>query len=145
MPTYVVDASVLVSDAQPYEVAHPEAFALLHRISGEKWPIYLPTIALAEVGASIVRNTGQASLAQRVLARYQTSRHIELVAIDATLGRLAAQIGVQQRIRGCDAIYVALAQVMNATLITLDTEQRQRAPSSVVARTPVEELAALNS
>lgn len=59
------------------------------------------------------------------------------------LGHLAAELAAQHQIRGCDAIYVALAQQRGATLITLDNQQRQRVPPNVVARTPAEELAAL--
>jgi predicted nucleic acid-binding protein len=143
MPNYVVDASVFVSDAQPYEANHVDSFTLLLRISREGWPIYMPAITQAEVGASIVRNTGRSDLAQRLMARYQTADHIRVIPVDTTLGYFAAQIAIQQRIRGCDAIYMALAQVMNATLITLDREQRERAPATVTARTPAEELAQL--
>jgi len=37
---------------------------------------------------------------------------------------------------------VALAQHLGAILVTLDGEQRQRAPEAVVARTPAAALAA---
>jgi predicted nucleic acid-binding protein len=143
MPSYVVDASVFVADVQPYETDHADSFALLLRISQEGWPIYMPSITQAEVGASIVRNTGRSDLAQRLMVRYQMADHIKVIPVDATLGYFAAQVAIQQRIRGCDAVYVALAQVMNATLITLDREQCERAPATVAARTPTEELAQL--
>ncbi len=44
------------------------------------------------------------------------------------------------RQRSCDAVYVALAQQRNATLITLDGQQRERVPPDVLAYTPAEAL-----
>ena len=54
---------------------------------------------------------------------------------------MAAELAAERQIRGCDAVYVALAQQCGATLITLDGQQRERVPPGVVACTPVEELA----
>ena len=53
----------------------------------------------------------------------------------------AAELAAQQQIRGCDAVYVALARQRGAVLITLDRQQRDRVPPDVVARTPAQELA----
>ena len=63
------------------------------------------------------------------------------IAVDLALGDLATEIAARQRIRGCDAVYVALARREQAILITLDDQQRERAPSSVTARTPAQALA----
>jgi hypothetical protein len=49
--------------------------------------------------------------------------------VERTLGDLAAEIAARYQIRGCDALYVALAQ------------QRERVPAYVVARSPAQELA----
>ena len=57
------------------------------------------------------------------------------------MGLAAAQVAAGHRIRGCDAVYVALAYVQEAVLITLDVEQRERTPPSIPARTPAQVLA----
>jgi predicted nucleic acid-binding protein len=142
-PTYVVDTSVFMADAQPEEPHHGEAAALLGRALQEQWLILAPVIVLAEVAASIARNTGNPLLARLFISSLTSHAHIRIVEVDQLLGALAADIAAQHRSRGCDAIYIALAQVMNATLITLDKEQRGRVPSSVTARSPAEELALL--
>jgi predicted nucleic acid-binding protein len=82
------------------------------------------------------------TLVRRVLAILQEP-YIEIVAVDEPVGVLAADLAAQYRIRGCDAVYVALALLRNAVLITLDQEQRQRVPPTLIARTPAEELASL--
>jgi len=71
--------------------------------------------------------------------------YVAVVDVDVTMGQFAANLAMQHRIRGCDAVYVALAQMRNAVLITLDPEQRQRVPPGVTARTPAEELGFLQN
>jgi predicted nucleic acid-binding protein len=138
---YVIDASVHVADARPQEPKHREARALLACVAAEGLPVYLPEIVLAEVAAAISRGTGRAEVAQRLAATLRRVPHFAYVAVDAALGDLAAQISARYQIRGCDAVYVALALERNATLITLDQQQRVRVPAGIIARTPAEELA----
>ena len=139
---YVIDASVHVADARPQEPHHAEVQALLTRVAAEGRVVYLPVIVLAEVAAAISRGTGRAALAVRLTAILRRVPHFEFVPVDDALGQLAAELAAQHQTRGCDAIYVALAQQRGAALITLDREQRERVPPDVVARTPSEELAA---
>jgi predicted nucleic acid-binding protein len=141
---YVIDTSVYMADAQPAEPYHAVAFGLLQRIAAKNWQIYAPTIVLAELAASIARNTGNPVLARQFVTELSLQPHIEIIAVDVLLGNLAADLAAQHRIRGCDAIYVALALRRNAVLITLDRQQRERVPTTVTARTPSEELAFLN-
>lgn len=140
---YVVDTSVFLASMQVAEVYHADALALLERMETNEWPIYLPMIALSEIAGSLARTNGNPELAQRLTRLLRQQPHIALIAVDDRLGNLAADVAAQQRIRGCNAIYVALAQMYVATLITLDQEQIQRAPLGVTARTPGQELALL--
>ena len=137
---YVIDASVLLSSLRLSEPDHVESLRLLKQIERSGWQIYVPTILMAEIAAGITRNMGKARRAQQVLAMIASQTHIDIVDVDERLGGLAATIAAQQLIRGCDAIYVALAQMRNATLITLDLEQRDHVPVDVIARTPAQEL-----
>ena len=137
---YVIDASVHVADIRLHEPHHDEARALLNRVTAEGWPVYLPMIVLAEIAAAISRGTGKPALAQRLITTLRQMPHFELVPIDDELGQLAAELAADHSIRGCDAVYVALAQQRRATLITLDHQQRERVPPDVTACTPAEEL-----
>ncbi len=69
---------------------------------------------------------------------------VRIVIVDESLGNLATEVAAAYRIRGCDAVYVALAQMKHAVLITLDGQQRERAPIQVRARTPAGELAVID-
>lgn len=137
---YVIDASVHVADARPQEPHHAEAQALLAQVAAERRVVCLPVIVLAEVAAAISRGTGRPVLARRLTAALRRVPHFQFVPVDDALGQLAADLAAQHQIRGCDAIYVALAQQRGATLITLDRQQRERMPPGVVAHTPAEEL-----
>lgn len=140
-PHYVIDASVFVADALPWDRFHADSSALLLRLIALQHLILTPTIMLAEVAASIARQTDDPATAQQYVLVLQQLPYFQLRDVDLALGYQALQVGVQQRIRGCDAIYVALAQLHGATLITLDQEQIQRKPIGLIVRTPGEELA----
>jgi len=144
-PVYVIDANVFVSDAHPGERFHATSAALFLRIAVEQWQVLVPAIMPAEVAAGIARQTEDAATAQQFVRLLQRLPHIQVVDVDHNLGNLAAGLAAQHRIRGCDAIYVALAQLHNAVLITLDQEQWQRVPPDIVARTPAEELLVLQT
>jgi predicted nucleic acid-binding protein len=138
---YVIDASVHVADAHPGEPHHIQARALLARIAASGRKVYLPMIVLPEIAAAISRGTGRRDLGQRLVRLVRRVPHFELVPVDDALGQWAAEVAARYQIRGCDAVYVALAQRQAARLITLDRQQMERVPPDVVARTPVQELA----
>lgn len=138
---YVIDASVHVADARPQEPHHAEARALLTRVAEQNIPVFLPEIVLAEIAAGISRGTGQIAVAQRLVDVLRRVPQFVFVPIEPTLGDLAAEVATKNQVRGCDAVYVALAQQHDAILITLDRQQRERVPAQVVARSPAEELA----
>jgi predicted nucleic acid-binding protein len=138
---YVIDASVHVADARPQEPHHIEARTLLARMAAENHQVYLPEVVLAEIAAAISRGTGQIALALRLTAALRRVPHFQFVPVEQTLGDLAAEIAARYQIRGCDAVYAALAQQQGAVLITLDRQQRERLPAHIVAQSPAEELA----
>ncbi len=142
---YVVDASVFVSASQPLEQFNTDCSVLLKRIAIEAWTIYVPAIMFAEVSASIARNTGNEHLAQRLTTLLYRLPHLQVIAVDETFALTAANLAAEQRIRGCDAMYVTAAQMMRARLITLDKEQLQRSPTQVIVKTPAAELLELSN
>ena len=138
---YVIDTSVHVADARPQEPHHDEARAMLAWIASQDIPVFLPEIVLAEIAAGISRGTGQIAVAQRLVGTLRRVPQFVFVSVDHTLGDLAADIAARYQIRGCDAVYVALAQQRDAVLITLDRQQRERVPPHIIARSPAEEMA----
>ena len=140
---FVLDASVLVAFMRPGEPYHRDADALLKRLTQTPAALFVPAIAFAEVAAALARGENDTELALRALASLSQLRGLRIVTIDENLGGLAAQTAASYRIRGCDAVYVALSLTLNATLITLDRQQRERSPQTVIAQTPGELLSSL--
>ena len=138
---YVIDTSVHIADIRLEEPHHQQARALLDLLAAEGVDVILPVIVLAEVATAISRGTGRHELARRLTAALRSVSNFEFVPVDDALGDLAADLAAEYQIRGCDAVYVALALQRGATLITLDQQQRKRVPPQLLARTPAEELA----
>ena len=64
---------------------------------------------------------------------------ITFYEVDEVLADVSARVAARYRLRGADAVYVAVARVSGSTLITLDYQQRHRAadlvPTMTVPRT----------
>lgn len=137
----VLDASVLVAATRPNEPFHVDAQACVKRLMAEEIILLIPTIALVELASAFARSGADANLTEQVVVMYRQHPDLKMVSVDEALANAAVTMAARQRIRGCDAIYVALAQERWAVLITLDNEQRLRVPSDVTAWTPSELLA----
>jgi len=137
----VLDASVLVARLRVAEPGYPESALALRRMVAGGARLLVPGLALAEVAAALARGVGDARLARQAVDDLERLPGLRIVAVDMRLGRIAATVALRQRLRGCDAVYVALAQVAQAVLVTLDRDQIERSPAGVVVRTPAEWMA----
>lgn len=142
---FVVDASVHIADMRPSELHHPAARAFMDTVRQSGMPIYGPIIVLAEIAGGLARGTGRADLARREIRLLQRLPNFVFVPVDEALGRLAAETAAAYQIRGCDALYVALAQQLDATLVTLDAEQGRRGLAVVTTQTPEAALNRFNT
>ena len=132
----VIDASVYVALVNAHEAAHASSWAWFGQANFAGEPMYAPVILLAEVAAALGRGAGDPALAHRVVQQLLHSRVIELALVTTTMAERAAAIAADYRIRGCDAIYVALAEQLGDELVTLDRQQLERGRAVVVTREP---------
>jgi predicted nucleic acid-binding protein len=142
--TFTVDASVFLNAFNPYETGYAESHRLLAELQSQALPIIVPTLLLTETAAAIARGRDDADLARAFTAALRRLPHLVWVPVDATLAQQAADIAAQHRLRGSDAVYVAVAVRFGSTLITLDREQRERTADVIVARYPTEALAGVD-
>jgi predicted nucleic acid-binding protein len=98
--------------------------------------IIAPSILLAEVGGAVARRTGDTSLAHRIVRELLANPRLRIIPISGYLALTGARIAIDLRLKGADAIYVAVARDFGATLVTWDREQRQRSSSAISAITP---------
>ena len=136
MTMFVVDASVWVSIFLPQDVHHRVARRWLDDRLASGEAIVSPVLLLSEVGGAIARQTKSPEMAARVLKFIEGTPGLRLVPVDHRLGRAAANLAVQLRLRGADAVYVAVAAHLKIPLVTLDVEQRERAQELIEVRMP---------
>lgn len=94
-----------------------------------------PSLLLAEVSGSVARQTGVPALGARALAAILSLPSTRIVTMDSELIDLAARVASYHRLRGADAIYIALARQLDMPLVTWDREQLERA-AGIRTRTP---------
>jgi predicted nucleic acid-binding protein len=97
-------------------------------------------MALAEISGALARVTGDSNAGLAANRMIQNLGFVRLVPVDAGLARLGAATASTLKLRGCDAIYVALAQRLGVPLITWDREQRERGGMVIQAMTPEQAL-----
>jgi predicted nucleic acid-binding protein len=133
---YVVDASVWVSHLVSTDSYHPASQEWLERQVARLEVVASPAILLAEVGGAVARRTGDSQLGTQALALMQRLPNLQVLEIDATFARFSADLAADLRLRGADAMHVALAQRLDIPLITWDREQLHRGLAAVSALTP---------
>ena len=109
----VVDASVWVSRLVPQDAHHAESRDWLDRQVARGGLLVAPILLLAEVAGAVSRRTGQSRLAKRAVETLLRVPGLRLVAMDRRLGRTAADLAAQLKLRGADAVYVATAEHLN--------------------------------
>jgi len=132
----VIDASVAVALVNSHEQEHGTSWAWLEQARATGESVTAPVILLAEVAAALSRGMGDSPLAQRVVQRLAQSELVELTPVTLIMAQQAAAIAAEHRIRGCDAIYVALAEQLGEQLVTLDRQQLERGAAVVGVRVP---------
>lgn len=134
----VVDASVVTAYFKRDDVGHAAAATWLRAMVRAGQPIAAPVVLLAEVGAAVRRSTGNAMLGHAVVAELRQLPGLRLVAVSEALAVNAADIAVRHAMRGCDALYVAVAEQLGEPLVSLDAEQLARGGAVVRTVRPEE-------
>jgi predicted nucleic acid-binding protein len=132
----VLDASVCVALFHRGDPGHLASRRWLAERQGEEEPIVSPVILLAEVAAALGRGLGDADLAREAVRLLRGRHLVELFPVTEALAARAAEIAADQKIRGCDAVYVALARQLDMELVTQDLQQLERGAAVVATRLP---------
>ena len=135
----VIDASVWISSLLTGDVNHTRTLTWLRRQIAATTSLFAPMLFLSEVSGGVVRRTGRPRLARRVLNDLLAAPTLRLVPVDEHLARSAADLAIELRLRGADALYVAVARDLGIPLVTWDREQRERAGAVVATFTPADQ------
>ncbi len=139
-PRYTVDASVFVNAFNPHEDGHAESLAILVAIQEREDPIIVPTLLVPEIASAVARASDDSVGAIQYADATAALPHLTTVALSPTMARHAAELAATHRLRGADAVYVAVARRYGTTLVSRDEEQRSRGSAIVTCQTPEEAL-----
>jgi predicted nucleic acid-binding protein len=131
-----VDASVFVNAFIPTESGSDQSLEFITRLRTEGIPLIQPTLFLPEVIASVARKKGNAELALALAQELRKYSGLTLTTLDENLADFASEVAANNRLRGSDAVYAAVALRFGTELITLDREQLDRLPKLLTVRTP---------
>ena len=137
---YTVDASVFVNAFNPHEKGHADSLAVLAKIQERGDPVIVPTLLLPEIASAVARASDDNAGALQYANATAGLPHLTLVTVSPTLARQAAELAATRRLRGADALYVAVARRYGTTLVSLDEEQRSRGSAVVACQTPEETI-----
>lgn len=132
----VMDASAWISLLLAQDAHHTATRDWYGRYIQSDGAIVEPVTLLSEVSGALARRTGDLELADDSVAYIRGSQSVRVVILDDDLGVAAARVAADLRLRGADAVYVALALREGVPLVTWDWEQRERAAAIIEARTP---------
>ncbi len=132
----VVDASVYVALIHRHEEGHEASWAWLRQALQAEEAITAPTLLVAEVAAALGRGLGDPELAHRAVEQILSRNVVELAPVSISLATRAGLIAADARLRGSDAVYVALAEQLDDELVTLDRQQLERGAALVPTRRP---------
>lgn len=135
-----IDAAVFVADAVSGDVHHSESARFLQETRRRNITVLCPLLCPIEVGAAVMRRTGNQVSAQGAIQVVRTLPQSRLAPLNERRAVAAEQAAIQLRLRGADSIYVATPQEFGTTLVTCDTEVITRAAPFVTVTTPTDWL-----
>lgn len=138
----IVDTSVWVAGLLEQDVHHEAGLACMGRFISERQPVTVPVLVWAEIAGAIARRSGDAEKALEVTRFIAAQEWLTSQALDAALAEESARHAARLRLRGADAVYVALAARRRVPLLTLDVEMLARGQGLVQVLTPEQWLAA---
>ncbi|MCB0215073.1 MAG: type II toxin-antitoxin system VapC family toxin [Caldilineae bacterium] len=132
----VVDASVWVAWLTASDAHHAQSRAWLATWLDRSRTLTTPELAIVEVAGAIARRSGRPELGRRAAAAVMACPSLDVYRMEAHDVRLATTLAADRRLRGADAIYVALAQALDLPLVTWDAEQIENSRGLVEAHRP---------
>lgn len=136
-----MDASVFVNAFNPHEAGHAASLEILSHIQRQGDPVIVPALLVTEVASAVARASDDTAGALNYVEALTALPHLTLIAVTPAVAREAADLAATHRLRGADAIYVAVALRYGTILVTRDGEQRARGAAVVTCQTPEEALA----
>jgi predicted nucleic acid-binding protein len=131
-----IDANVWLSAADPRE-GHQEASAqFLAVVLGSTETLDSPLLLQVELVGALARKSGGSEDGLQLLKEVTSIPSQRWHPLDVELTSAACALAGELRLRGAEAVYVAVAAQAGSTFITLDREVQARAGRVIPVSTP---------
>ena len=132
----IVDASVWIASVLDKDAHHQVSLAFMHRFVKEQQIATVPLLVWAEIAGAVARRTGDADRGIKVAEFIAAKVWVRGLPLDASLANESMRLAANLKLRGADAVYVALATTHCEPLLTLDSEMLERARGIADVFTP---------
>ena len=141
MTVYTIDASVHINALNENEPESKDSQAFLARLERERLAMICPALLVTEIAAALSRafDDYEKSLAFALAVR--DLPNLTLISLDEPLSITAAELAARQRLRAADAVYAAVAEQHQTTLVTNDRQQLERLSGVLPVVRPAQALA----
>jgi predicted nucleic acid-binding protein len=126
----VIDACVWVAAFNSKDVFHQRAKSELAILLQKDLVLYVPGLVFPEVAGSLVRRTDSEIVASKAVSLMRRMG-LEIWEVDEALERESTHCAITLKLRGADAVYVALAKETGEILVTFDQQLAERASKVV--------------
>jgi predicted nucleic acid-binding protein len=130
----VLDASVALKWFAPDEPLATEALDVLEEVQRVPHEFLIPDIFMAECLAVLCRMHGASTEQVQAALTLLESLGMSRIPVGHELLQLAAQLALESKLSGYDAIYVALASLSKAIWLTADERAARRVRRKGLAR-----------
>lgn len=127
MTTLVIDASVWVSAADRTDTMSEPSRAFLSRVAARELSIALPEFAKLEIACALARRLRSTEHGRGLTDQMLESPRMATYSVNRAVLRKAIQLGTRSFLRAGDALYAALAEGVEAQLVSWDRELIERA------------------
>jgi predicted nucleic acid-binding protein len=141
---FTIDTSVWINADSPAETNHASSRAFVDRIYSEKISVIVPTLLRVEIAGTIARMTDDTVRAKAFADALSKLSFVQWISLDERISERALEMAADQRSRGADAVYAAVALEYGCKLVSLDNEHLKRLTKVLDVMTPHESLAQLN-
>ena len=132
----VADASVMVAHLHHEDRFHLESTSWIAQRLLAGGVIIAPRLVLAEVAGATARRTGDSTIGHAAVQQLLAMPGLSLVPVTDNLADSAAMFAAELRLKGADAVYIAVAAELSMPLVTWDDEQRDRGAHVIDTRSP---------
>ncbi|HET9659831.1 MAG TPA: type II toxin-antitoxin system VapC family toxin [Thermomicrobiales bacterium] len=136
----VIDTSAWIAGLMRGDAHHAGTVPFLRLMESRSTQNYVPAHFLAEIAGVLARTGERGEIIEREIGSIEKSGRFHIAPVSVGLGLLAAEIARVAKIRGADAVFVALARGLDFPLITWDRQQRERGSVFCRTMTPVEAM-----